>query len=187
MSRARRFISVVCVVIVFLLGLGLCGAYFNVSSINIVEWIVSAQQRVVLVAGLVLVVMALLTAVLAFVEFVLPENTYAFPADGGEVRVALSAIEDYVQRLSGHIPGLHEMRPSVSISKGGLEIVNRVVLEHGASIPETSSRALEIIRRRLEKELGIEEIGSIRVHVVRITHEDPAKEKPEEAASQVPR
>ena len=193
MSGARRFISVVCVVIVFLLGLGLCGAYFNVSSISIVEWIGSDQQigsdhqRGVLVAGIVLTVMALLAAVLAFVEFVLPENTYAFQADGGEVRVAFSAIEDYVQRLSGHIPGLHEMRPSVSISKGGLQIVNRVVLEHGASIPETSSRVLDIIRTRLEKELGIEEIGSIRVHVVRITHEEPAKEKPEETALQVPR
>ncbi len=75
----------------------------------------------------------------------------------------------------------------VKVTKKGLEIVNRVVLEHGASIPETSSRVLDIIRTRLEKELGIEEIGSIRVHVVRITHEEPAKEKPEETALQVPR
>ncbi len=171
MRGIRRLFTVLSVLVVFVLGAGLCGAVWDVPEISVFTWL-NVDESIILITGIALVAVALLTAIMAFVEFVLPENTYAFQAGGGEVRVAFSAIEDYVRRLSGQIPGLKEMRPSVRSSKRGLEVVVRVVLESEANIVDASARVQEVIRRRVEQELGIQEVGSIRVYVARIAHEE---------------
>ena len=75
-----------------------------------------------------------------------------------------------LKRLPGQIPGLKETRAVVISSQRGLEIVNRVLSESGASILEVSSRVQEVIRRRVQNELGIEEIGAIRICVARIAY-----------------
>ncbi len=171
MRGLRRLFTVVSVLVVFVFGLGLCGSVWDVKEMSIFTWL-TVDESIILITGVVMVAITLLTAIMAFVEFVLPENTYAFQAGGGEVRVAFTAIEDYVRRLSGQVPGLKEMRPSVRSSKRGLELVIRVVLEAHANIPEASARVQEVIRRRVEQELGIQDVGPIRVYVSRIAHDE---------------
>ncbi|MCD5398098.1 alkaline shock response membrane anchor protein AmaP [candidate division NPL-UPA2 bacterium] len=108
------------------------------------------------------------------------EPSMAFQNPEGEVRVAFSAIEDFIKRLGGKLTEVREMHPQVLVTREGLEICSRIVLEPNINIPEATSRIQEMIKKYVEDVLGIKDIVSIKVLVVKIAPEEVKKGKKKE-------
>lgn len=114
------------------------------------------------------------------------EKTIAFNNPDGQVTVSLSAIEEFIKRLSSSMTEIRDLRSNVIAGKKGIEINTRVSLWAEANIPETTESIQAIIKTRIQEMLGIEEPIIVRVHVGKIIQKEkkPLKKKREEQASE---
>ncbi len=109
------------------------------------------------------------------------EKTIAFNNPYGQVTVSLSAIEDFIKRLSASIPEIRDLRSNVIAGKKGIEIHTRVSLWADAKIPETTENIQAIVRNRIQEMLGIEEPIVVRMHVGKIVEKEKKRLKKKEA------
>ena len=98
-------------------------------------------------------------------------KTIAFDNPSGRVSVSLSALEDLVRRVISKVPEVKDVRSSVSASKKGLLIEAMLTLNTDVNIPEMTSRLQEMVKKRVQAMIGIEEEITVRVHVVKIVPE----------------
>ncbi len=96
------------------------------------------------------------------------EKTIAFNNPDGQVTVSLSAIEEFIRRLSSVLPEVKDLRSNVIAGKKGIDIDSRVSLWSDANIPQTTESIQAVIKSRLQEMLGIEEAIVVRVHVGKI-------------------
>ena len=108
------------------------------------------------------------------------EKTIAFNNPDGQVTVSLSAIEDFVKRLSSSMSEIRDMRSNVVAGKKGIEISVKVSLWADVNIPETTERIQVLIKERIQKMLGIEEPIVVRVHVGKIAQKETKRAKKKE-------
>ena len=109
-------------------------------------------------------------------------KTIAFENPYGQVTVSLSAIEDYIKKLTHRMTEIKEIRSSIFASKSGIEVATKAVLYTDVNIPEATEKIQNAIRLHLEEVLGIEEKFIIKIHVAKLVQrEKGTKEKgPEE-------
>jgi len=93
----------------------------------------------------------------------------------GEVRVAYSAIEDFIRKLGPSMGGVRELRPRVQVTGKGVEVTCRVTLEAADSIPTIAAAVQERIMQQLKETLGIDNVHQVRVHVSKILHPEGRK------------
>ncbi len=129
--------------------------------------------------GLFLVLASIFTAQISLGK-VKREKTICFSNPNGEVTVSLSAIEDFIKRLSMSIVEIKDLRTSVRAGKKGIEIDNRVSLWADANIPDTTSNVQDVIKNRIQDILGIEDPIIVRVHVGKIVQKERKKLKKQE-------
>jgi uncharacterized alkaline shock family protein YloU len=116
------------------------------------------------------------------------EKTIAFNNPDGQVTVSLSAIEDFIKRLSSTIMEIRDLRSNVVAGKKGIEINTRISLWAEANIPATTENIQATIKHRIQEMLGIEEAIIVRIHVGKIVpkekkeHKKKGKQDTEEAA-----
>ncbi len=108
------------------------------------------------------------------------EKTIAFNNPDGQVTVSLSAIEDFIKRLSADMVGIRDLRSNVVAGKKAIEINIRLSLWAEANIPETTENIQSIIKNRIQEMLGIEEPIVVRVHVGRIVQKEKKRPKKKE-------
>ncbi len=137
------------------------------------------------IAGAVFLVLGYLLLHLSLRRFS-REPSMAFQNPDGEVRVAFSAIEDFIKRLVGKLTEVREMHPQVLATREGLEIYNRIVLEPNTNIPEATGRIQEIIKKYIEDVLGIKDIVAIKVLVVKIAPEESRRKRGKEEEPVLP-
>ncbi len=130
-------------------------------------------------AGLFLVIASILIAQITLGKLQ-REKTIAFNNPDGQVTVSLSAIEDFIKRLSSDIAGIKELRSSVVAGKKAIEINIRLSLWAEVNIPETTENIQSIIKNRRQEMLGIEEPIVVRVHVGRIVQKEKKRPKKKE-------
>ena len=161
-------------VLIFLaLGIALgCQAF---QFISFSDWL-AGQEWSCGILGLSLIILGL-AGIALYLREVQPEPAVAFENPDGEVKVTLSAIEDFVRRLTGKMDDVRELKPKVVMTKKGLEIRNRVVLEPNVNIPQVSLGIQEMIKRYLQEVLGITGMSTIKVLVVKIAPEADRKKK----------
>lgn len=156
--------------------------------VNILEYIYNTYNLRIAtgVTGLLLIFIGLGLAQLMLGK-IQREKTIAFTTSSGQVTISLVAIEDFIKRLTHHIPEVKELRSDVTASKKGIEVYARVALWSNMNIPETTEKIQEIIRRRIQEMLGIEETLTIKVHVAKIiTKEEVEKEKKRVEEPEIP-
>ncbi len=105
------------------------------------------------------------------------ERTIAFNTPDGQVLISLSAIENFIKKLSAQMPEIKDMRSSVFASKKGVNISVRVSLWSDANIPDVTERIQGVIKNKIQDMLGIEEPITTKVHVAKIAHREPSKAK----------
>ncbi len=116
------------------------------------------------------------------------EKTIAFDNPDGRVTVSLSAIEDFVRRLSSSMSEIKDLRSNVVAGKKGIEINTRISLWADANIPQTTESIQAIIKNRIQEILGIEEPIVVRVHIGKIVQKEKGrlKKKEKEGAEERP-
>jgi len=119
-------------------------------------------------------------------------KTIAFDNPSGRVTVSLTAMEDLIRRVISRVPEVKEVRSSITAGKKGLEIIARLVLNTDVNIPEMTSNLQELVKRKIQDTIGIEETIIVKVDVVKIIpsaksrHQKSQEEPKEEIDSHVP-
>ena len=113
------------------------------------------------------------------------EKNIAFNNPSGRVSVSLAAMEDLIRRLVARIPEVKEARPLVIKSSKGLDITVRLILNTETSIPEMTARLQDLIKRKIEDTIGIDEPVIVKIDVIKIILEDRTKrnKNPKETAN----
>jgi len=101
------------------------------------------------------------------------EKNIAFDNPSGRVSVSLTAMEDLVRKVVSKEPEVKEVRARITASKKGLDIMARLILKSDQNIPELTSRLQEIVKKKIQNTIGLEESIVVRVDVVKIIPEEP--------------
>ncbi|MFH1782387.1 MAG: alkaline shock response membrane anchor protein AmaP [Candidatus Omnitrophota bacterium] len=96
------------------------------------------------------------------------DKNIAFDNPYGRVTVSLTAIEDYIKKLTNEMSEVKEIKSSINSIKSGIEVNAKVILYSGFNIPEVTEKIQSAIKMRLQEMLGLEETVVIKVHVVKI-------------------
>lgn len=100
-------------------------------------------------------------------------KTVAFDNPYGQVTLSLSAIEDYVKKLTHTMTELNEFKANITAStKSGIEVTARAELYSDVNIPEVTEKVQNAIRLRLQEIMGVEEKVTIKIHVTKIVQRE---------------
>jgi hypothetical protein len=117
----------------------------------------------------------------------------AFENPGGEVRVSLDAVRDFLAGMGAEFEGMVKFAPEVRSVGGELDITAVCEVGAGCALPVWSQEVQERVRERIVSGIGIASIRAVRVVVrqivdggrkgrgTRVTPEPPA-----EAAAEAP-
>jgi hypothetical protein len=105
------------------------------------------------------------------------EKTIAFDNPSGRVSVSLAALEDLIRRVVARVPEVKEVRPTIKATGKGLEIFARLVLNTEANIPDMTARLQDLIKRKVQDTIGIEETVVVKIDVIKIIPEDRSSAK----------
>lgn len=128
-------------------------------------------QWALAIMGVLLIIFSILGAQLTLGKM-RREKTIAFTNPDGQVTVTLSAIEDFIRKVSQQIEEVKELKSSIIATKRGIQITTRVILWADTNIPETTEKIQALIKSRLQEMLSIEEDIQIRVHVLKIVQKE---------------
>ena len=103
------------------------------------------------------------------------EKTIAFDNPTGRVSVSLDALEDLTRRVIAGVGEVREVRSSIRVGKKGLEIDARLVLNTDVNIPEMTAHLQDLVKRKVQDTIGIEETPTVRIHISKII---PGQRKP---------
>jgi len=162
--------------------------FFLLSAIGIISrqqvhlYVEKMNWNAIGIIGTFLIVLGLLW-LLFVVNYFRKSRSICFDNPGGEVKVALSAIEDFiVKRVLAQIKAVRRITTRTSATAKGLKVVNRVVLWSDNEIPTTCATIQDLIKKYLQDIIGVERISVIKVIVAGIsTHigeEEPKEEEP---------
>lgn len=110
------------------------------------------------------------------------QKTIAFENPYGQVTVSLSAIEDYIKKLTHKMPEIKEIKSQISAGKSGIEVIAKTTLYSDANIPEVTEKIQNAVRLHLQEILGLEETVTIKIHVTKIAQREnsPVQKGPSE-------
>lgn len=99
----------------------------------------------------------------------------AFDNPSGRVNVSLAALEDLIKRVIHHVDEVRDIKSRIAASKKGLRIRITLTLRAEGSIPEVTSRVQELVKKRVQEAIGLDEPIDISIFVGKIIP-DPHKE-----------
>ena len=126
----------------------------------------------------------------AFTVNVHKEKTIAFDNPVGRVSVSLGAIEELTKRVVSRISEVREVKSNISVSKKGLLIKIKLILRAEGSIPEVTSRVQELVKRKIQSTIGLDEPIEVAIFVGKILPDQgkekqpPKKEEPQKESQQ---
>ncbi|MBN1869891.1 MAG: alkaline shock response membrane anchor protein AmaP [Candidatus Omnitrophica bacterium] len=106
------------------------------------------------------------------------EKTIAFDNPAGRVSVSLGAIEDLTKRVIGRIAEVREVKSKISASKKGLLIRIKLILRAEGSIPEVTSRVQELVKRKVQSTIGLDEPIEVAIFVGKILPDQGREKEP---------
>ena len=130
-------------------------------------------------AGLLLIAVSLFVIQLAMGRMQ-REKTIAFDNPDGQVRVALSAIENFMKGLVRQIPQIKELKPNIVAGKKGIVINTKVSLYSDTNIPNVAETIQSIVKGRVQEMLGIEDPITVKVDIAKIIQREESKKKKKE-------
>ena len=96
------------------------------------------------------------------------DHTIAFDNPAGRVNVSLMAIEDLIRRVISRAAEVKEVKSKISASKKGLRIRIKLILRAEGSIPEVTSRVQDLVKRKVQDAIGLDEPIDIAIYVSKI-------------------
>ena len=105
-------------------------------------------------------------------------ETIAFDNPSGRVNVSLAAIEDIIKRVIVDVPEVREIKSRISASKKGLTIRITLTLRADGSIPEVTSRVQELVKKKVQEAIGLDEEISVAIFVGKILPDYKKESRP---------
>ncbi len=139
------------------------------------------EHTLAMAAGVFLLLLAILWP-LSLLAPTVRVRYLSFDNPGGEVRISLDAIRDFLSRLASEFPSVVSLRPSVCVRNAALVIDMDCRIRAGTSIPVFSRQMQERVRQSIQSNLGISE-----VQVVKVTVREIAKSPAQPVAEPVVR
>lgn len=128
-------------------------------------------------SGILLILVTLSLANLTFKKFQ-AEKTIGYSTNEGQVIISLSAIEDFIRKLTQQLPDVKELRSDVFVSRRGIEIESKVILWSTSNIPNITERIQSVIQGQVQELLsGIDRPVLVNVHVTKIAQRNDEKTK----------
>ncbi|MDP8247746.1 MAG: alkaline shock response membrane anchor protein AmaP [Candidatus Tritonobacter lacicola] len=118
------------------------------------------------ILGAVLVLLALIF-IWAQVRCSRKAKCIAFENPGGEVDIAVSAVEDFIRRTGKDFPEVKGIEPIIRGGRRGISVAVKVVLWSGCSIPNLTERMQEKIKEDVQSFLGID-VSSVAIIVTKV-------------------
>jgi uncharacterized alkaline shock family protein YloU len=133
------------------------------------------EGRILVAAGSL--ALALLLVLYALTGFKLPEKRHyiAYDIEGGAVSISLRAVQDFLARLTGEFAAIEDLKPSLSVHNGAVDVQLDVKVRAGARIPELCRMLQDRARATLRDHVGLSEIKEVRVRVQEIVGDAPAE------------
>lgn len=176
MTGLGKFLNVVAILLLIVIGGGLLASSFGVIDIS---GLLFGREFWTGVVGAAMLFLGLVV-ILVGIQNVRPEQTICVQNPEGEVRITFGAIEELLRKASRQIGGVKEFKPKVIGGKRGLEVFSRVSVGTGSSVPELTVRIQDMVKSQIKGVLGIEEIGAIKIYVNRIVTEESSREEEDE-------
>lgn len=95
-------------------------------------------------------------------------GSIAFENPHGTVTIAATAIRDYIGRLLEEYPRVKALRSRLAAASEGVEVILDVSVEADGEIPHVLSGLQDRVRQRVQDELGVDAVQSVRVNVAEI-------------------
>ena len=127
------------------------------------------------VTGLLLILINILIVQLSIGKLQ-RQKIIAFENPGGQVTLSLSAVEDYIKKITDRMTEIKEIKSTIYARKSGVEVITRAALYSGVNIPEITEKVQAMIRSHLQEMLGLDETITVKVHVARIVERDKKSE-----------
>ena len=119
----------------------------------------------------------LVLAALAFAATAIPagrrERYISYENKGGTVSVSVKAVTDYLARCASGVPGVERAEAYITSIRPPVEALLNVRVRAGMNVPETCIILQQHVRSSLVDNLGIADIGSVRVNVTEILAPEP--------------
>ncbi len=112
------------------------------------------------------------------------EKTIAYQDNLGEVSISLTALEDMIKKLLMDFKEFKEVKPQVTASKKGINVILRAILTSSTNIPEFTGKVQSIVKNKLQTMLGIEEDIQIKIDIRKILFPEQKKPKKEQSAEE---
>lgn len=154
--------------------------YINVRDVHQLLSIVYFDETLRIIFGVSAVVLLLLNYVFyqAFTVSGQRGGAIAFDNPSGRVNVSLLAIEDLIKRVTIKTPEVREIKSKISMSKKGLQIKITLVLKAEGSIPEVTSRVQELVKKRVQEAIGLDEPIDVNIYVGKILPDEGKERRP---------
>jgi hypothetical protein len=91
-----------------------------------------------------------------------------FQNPDGEVAVSLSAIEEYIRKISKEQPEISDLKCYVDINRKGIDITCAISIAASANIPEVTETMQIAVKNHLQVLIGMDEKISIKMKITRI-------------------
>ncbi len=114
----------------------------------------------------------------AFTVNIRREKTIAFDNPAGRVSVSLGAIEDLTKRVVSRISEVREVKSKISATKKGLQIKIKLILRAEGSIPEVTSRVQDLVKRKVQDTIGLDEPIEVAIFVGKILPDQGREKRP---------
>ncbi len=162
--------------------------YIDVRSVHQLMSIIYSDETLRIIFAVSAIVLLLLNYVFyqAFTISGQKGGTIAFDNPSGRVNVSLLAIEELIKRAVIKTPEVREIKSKISASKKGLQIKIILTLKAEGSIPEVTSRVQELVKKRVQEAIGLDEPIDVNIYVGRILS-DQGNEKRQPKKEEAPK
>ncbi len=174
MRVLRGILTVLIPLLLFAAGVGLVWLHVrNGDTLPAEVWEAVLNPLSRLLFGVLLIILALgWTA--SFLSVDARHRYVTFENSGGEVRVSLAAISDFLARLSMEFPWLVSVRPEVIVRDGSLAVDMHCRIRSGSPIPTVSRGLQDRVREAVRQTIGLSEVATVRITVREIVGSPPA-------------
>ena len=152
--------------------------FINYKDVMDTVYIIFTDDRHKMIAGIISAGLLLMNFMFYqnFSVSIQREKVIAFDNPAGRVSVSLIALEDLIKRVLGRLSDIKEARPNIKATKKGLQIKLRLTLISETNIPELTARVQEIVKRKIQDMIGLDEPVLISIYVGKLVS-DPIKDK----------
>jgi len=144
--------------------------WINLENIMNLFHIMSQDNDFRLTIGIIGIILLLMNFLFyrSFAADVDKDRTIAFDNPSGRVSVSVVALEDLVKRMILRLSDAKDVKTKIAASRRGLQIKIRLMLSSAVNIPEETANIQDLIRKKVQDIIGIEETVNISIYVSKI-------------------